>query len=404
MAVTLDHAQTPPDPERTPALEPGRRNHWLWLPALLAGALLVAAGVNASRPEPPVDRPSTDMTAEPGGIAVRQDAPQWKFLKLATVGDAGQHWTDSVPARVAIDDARASKIGVPVDGRVTRVMVSLGDAVRAGQPLFAIASPQIAELRTAREQALIELETARLTAQRVEATVASRALPAKDAEIARQRVREAELAVELANEKLASIKVAPGRDHEVVVTSPTGGIVVEKNVLVSQQVAADPAAALIVVADLSSVWTVAEVFEGQAPDIRPGDQAEITTPSIPGETLTGRVLMVSSVGDPDRHTQPVRIQVANADRRLRPNAYARVRFKVRQPMASVEVAASALVSDGDRQYVYVQESPGRFIRRTVVAGSAHEGRLPILSGLAKGEQVVEQGAILLDNQLAILAQ
>jgi len=398
---TASHAPAEAGPPRT---GPGRGAPWTWVAALVAGAGLIGAGAAVQKAEPPPDKPAPGISAEEGGLAVRQGAPQWKFLKLATVSTVGEHWTDTVQAKITIDETLASKVGVPLAGRVTRVMVELGDVVRTGQPLFALASPEIAQLRTEREQAIVELEAARTTAARVEATVASRALPAKDLIAAKQHVREAELAVQLADQKLASVRVAPGADHEVVVAAPRGGVIVEKNVLVNQQVGGDASAALMVVADLSSVWAVADVFEGQTLDIRPGDVAEVTTPSVPGRVIGGRVLMVSSVGDPERHTLPVRVRVPNPDGRLRPNVYARVRFSVRQPSATVEIPASALVSDGDHQYVYVQQAAGHFVRRDIVAGSAHEGRLPVISGLAEGEIVVEQGAILLDNQLAILTQ
>lgn len=387
-----------------PNRAPNRGARWLWLPAIIVGSMLVAAAAAVRTSEPPLGHPSTDIAAEDGGLTVRQGAPQWNFLKLATVSAVGGHWTDTVQARVAIDERSASKIGAPVPGRVTRVMVELGDTVGEGQPLFALASPDIATLRTEREHAMVELDAARTAAARIEAIVDSRALPVKDLVSATQRVREAELALQLADQKLASMRVSPGTDHELVVAAPHGGVVVEKKVLVNQQVTADAGGDLLVVANLSSVWAIADVFEGQTLDIRPGDAAELTTPSVPGSVIPGRVLMVSSIGDPERHTLPVRVQIANTDGRLRPNVYARVRFSVRQPSATVEVPASALLSDGDHQYVYVQRAPGHFVRRDVVAGSAHEGRLPIVSGLAEGEVVVEQGAILLDNQMAILNQ
>ena len=66
---------------------------------------------------------------------------------------------------------------------------------------------------------------------------------------------------------------------------------------------------------------------------------------------------------------------------------------------STEIAASSLVSDGPKQYVYVQDSPGHFVRRDVVAGAVRDGRISIVKGLAAGESVVEQGAVLLDNQI-----
>ncbi len=99
---------------------------------------------------------------------------------------------------------------------------------------------------------------------------------------------------------------------------------------------------------------------------------------------------------------PVRVRLANPEGALRPNVYARVRFAVAARSASaLEIAASALVSDGEHQYVYVQQRAGRFARREVTTGSAREGRVEVLRGLDRGETVVEEGAILLDNQIAI---
>ena len=89
------------------------------------------------------------------------------------------------------------------------------------------------------------------------------------------------------------------------------------------------------------------------------------------------------------NTLPVRVRLANTDHRLRPNVYARIRFQVQHPEASLEIPAAAVVSDGERQYVYVQDKPGHFARREVVAGSAHEGRIPIIKGLSAGESIDE---------------
>jgi membrane fusion protein, heavy metal efflux system len=393
-SVQSDTAQSSPAPP------PGARGkvRW-WLLAAVAGASLIMLAHLVTPASPPADAKSLDMTTSKDAIAVRENAPQWKFLKLGIVGQTGSHWTDSVPARISIDESRSSRVGVPVDGRVTRVLVELGDQVQEGQPLFALVSPAVDELRAAREQAQVELEAARTALARIEATVASRALPAKEAETARQRVRTAEVALQLADTKIASVRAAVG-GRELVIPAPRTGVVVDKSVVVNQQVGSG-GPPLMVVADLSSVWVVADVFESQAIDIRTGGTAEVTSPSLPGATLNGTVLMVSSVGDPERHTLPVRVRLANADRRLRPNVYARVRFSVQQAEATVEIPATAIVSDGERQYVYVQDRPGHFTRREVVAGSAHEGRMPIIRGLAPGETIVEEGAILLDNQIAI---
>ena len=77
------------------------------------------------------------------------------------------------------------------------------------------------------------------------------------------------------------------------------------------------------------------------------------------------------------------------------------RFGVTHGAGAVEVPASALVTDGEHQYVYFQTSPGTFARREVVAGSAHDGRVPILRGVQSGDTIVVEGAILLDNQISL---
>ncbi len=182
--------------------------------------------------------------------------------------------------------------------------------------------------------------------------------------------------------------------------SPRDGVVLAKRVLPAQQVSVE--GGLVDVADLAQVWVVAELFEADAAGVVAGTPVEIRLPALPDLVLEARVDMVSSVVDPVRHTLPVRVRLDNAKGLLRPNARAQMRFAVEPRPGSGEVAASAIVSDGARQYVFVQAELGRLTRRLVIAGSAREGKAPILSGLQPGEVVVEEGAILLDNQVTIV--
>jgi multidrug efflux pump subunit AcrA (membrane-fusion protein) len=155
------------------------------------------------------------------------------------------------------------------------------------------------------------------------------------------------------------------------------------------------------IADLGTVWVVADLFEAEASNVREGAEARVTSPSIPDLALEGRVDMVSSVVDPERHTVPIRVRLANPEGQLRPNVFARVRFGVTHGTGSVEIPAAGLVTDGERQFVYLQTQPGTFTRREVIAGSVHDGRAPILKGLQTGDTIVVEGAILLENQIAL---
>jgi cobalt-zinc-cadmium efflux system membrane fusion protein len=395
----IDQEWSLAEPKMTPI--PRRRRIAVWVASLVGGmaTVLAAAAWNRAPAEPAAGTPG--MRVEKDAVTLQHGAPQWQVLKLGAVTPANTHWTDPVPARVVIDETRASRVSVPLSGRVTNVFVELGQNVKEGDPLFSVASPEIAQLRAEKDKSSVDLEAARTALERVRAMVASRALPAKEELAAERDVREAEVASRLAGSKLESLRVSSRSDNEFTVTAPRAGVVVEKNVLLGQAVSPDGSGSVMVVADLSSVWVVADLFDMEATGVREGTDAQVTSPALPEIQMQGRVEMVSSVVDPNRHTVPIRVRLGNADRLLRPNIYARVRFATSHPEGTLEIPATALVTDGDRQFVYVQTEQGRFQRRAITAGSVHDGRVPVLAGLKEGEIVVEEGAILLDNQLAL---
>jgi RND family efflux transporter MFP subunit len=370
------------------------------LAALAISAISIWAAASFKRPPPPPTPEPRGMKVGEDNVTLAADAPQWKVLRLGKVLAGETRWSDPVPARVKIDETRAARVGSPLAGRITQVFVELGQPVKIGDPLFTVASPDIAGLRSEREKAAVDVEVARTRLDRTKAMVKIQAAPQKDELDADQTYRQAALALRLAQSKLASLKVSSRADNEFTVVAPRDGVVVEKNVLPAQQIQGSESA-LVGCADLSSVWVVAEIFEADAIGIVAGTPAKVTSPSMPDLAVEAKVDMVSAVVDPTRHTIPVRVRLENADGRLKPNIFAQMRFAVAPIPGSSEVAASALVSDGAKQFVYVQTAEGRFTRREVVAGSAREGRVPILKGLSAGEVVVEEGAILLDNQVAL---
>ena len=371
------------------------------LAALVVSGISIwaASGFTREPPPPTPVAPGIQVGESNDNITLAADAPQWKVLRLGTVAAATTHWSDPVPARVKIDETRASKVGSPLAGRVTQVFVELGQPVKTGDALFTVASPDIAGLRGEREKAAVDLDVAKGTLERIKAMVTARAVAAKEEVEADQTYRQAALALRLAQSKLASLKVSSRAENEFTVVSPRDGILVEKNILPAQQVSVE--SGLVEVADLSQVWVVAELFEADAVGILVGTPTKISSPSMPDLALEAKVDMVSAVVDPTRHTVPVRVRLDNEKHLLKPNVFAQMRFAVEPPQGSGEVAASALVSDGAKQYVYVQSDHGRFTRREVLAGSVRENKVPILSGLKPGEVVVEEGAILLDNQIAL---
>jgi cobalt-zinc-cadmium efflux system membrane fusion protein len=380
---------------RSPAAVNGRTPRLVGA-CIVAGVMLVAA-VSFHKKLPVEAAAPPGMRVDKDSVTLSTDAPQWKAIKLGQVAQQTERWTDSFPARFRVDETEASRVGSPLAGRVTTVMVELGQKVKAGEALFTVSSPDIAALRAEQQKAAVDLEAARAALARTKAMVAARSLPAKDEIEGDHQQRDAELALRLAQMKLSSLKVSTRGDNEFTVVAPRDGVVIEKTVLPGQQVTSEQS--LVSVADLAVLWVLADLFEADAANVTSGTKARVTSPSLPGYSADATVERVSSVVDPERHTIGVRIQLPNRGGTIRPNMFAQVRFLAAPVSDAVEVAGSGLVSDGEKQYVYVEEGSGHFVKRSVVAGPLREGRLTILSGLKLGETVVEQGAVLLDNQI-----
>jgi membrane fusion protein, heavy metal efflux system len=362
------------------AMDPGRAlppNHTLMLCLFAVGA---CARSEAAEP-PPTEAPS--------------GAGNWSSLTFVKAATCPAHWSDDVPARVAFDERHTSRLSVPLGGRITNVFVERGERVAAGAALFVVASADLADLRSQREKAVIELATARTTLERVRALVEAKSLPAKELAIADQNAIEARLALQTSEQKLASLRVNASGDTSFTVTAPRAGIVVEHHISVGQQVTSD-AAPLLAIADISDVWVYADLLDDATHELEVGSQARVT---MDGDAIVeGTIDQISAIVDPDRHTVPVRVRLDNPTGSLRPGAYAQVRF-LDAAAATICVPATAALSDGTRHYVYVR-TVGKIRRREVVAGQPIGALTTVRDGLAVGDEVVAQGGGVLDNQLS----
>jgi len=348
----------------------------------LASLLLVAAacGHRAS------SEPAADPNAGTGSGGIQYE--------LATVGAAPPRWTDPIPARIVFDETRTSRIGSPLGGRVSGVLVELGQRVKLGAPLLMVTSGDLAELYGARDKAKVDLDAAQANYDRVKSLVDLNSLPKKELDSAEQDLREAKVTLASASSKIASLKVGGGGSTQFTISAPRDGVVVEKNVAIGQQVAPDTGA-ILAIADLSDVWVVADLLEDAVDDIRAGSKAEVILDNAPA--LAGTVDQVAAIVDPDRHTVPVRVKLDNVSGALRPNTLAQIRF-FEEHTGPLSVPAEALLSDGAMTYVYVIRD-GAPHRQEVIAGPHNARLVPIRSGLAVGDHVVARGAVLLDNQL-----
>lgn len=373
---------------------------WTYL-SVMAGASVICGSAlvlaeTYTRPEPTPVAAHVGMSVGSDQITLTDDAPQWAAITIASAKGAEARWSDPVPARVVFDETRTSRLGTPLAGRIATLMIERGQRVTSGDKLFTVASPNLAELRSAQQKAIVERASAKINLDRTQALVDAGSLPGKELVASKQAFVEADLEVSLAGQKLSSLKITANGDSSFTVTAPRSGVVVEMNLAVGQEVDASTGS-LLAIADLSDVWVVADVFESDLGTLTEGAKAQVVLAD--NDETSGTIDRVSSIVDPDRHTIPVRVKLANPTGTLRPNAHVQLRFLDSTP-AKVAVPATAVISDGTASFVYIREK-GALRKRKVTLGPIHGGVATIAAGVESGEQIVVRGATLLDNQIQL---
>ena len=260
-----------------------------------------------------------------------------------------------------------------------------GKTVRKGEPLMAVYSP---ELLAAQQELRLALE-------------GEKALSGADAEV---RKRAAAL-VDASRQRLDLWAITPEQLHEAEagrftrqfwLHAPASGVVLEKPAVEGRRfMAGEP---LLQIADLSSLWLIAEVFEQDLGRLRVGQTARFTVEAFPGESFNGRVDFVYPVVNPQTRTAQVRIELGNPNGRLRPAMFGQVEVLTGKSQAVLSVPDSAVLDSGLAQTVLVDKGEGRFEPRTVAVGARAEGWMEIRKGLKAGERVVTRATFLIDSE------
>jgi len=331
-------------------------------------------------PEPPQD----------GAVHIREASRP--FIVTETVSGARSGESIAAPARVDFRDGAVSQLGAPLDGRIVKVNVQIGQRVSEGDPLLTLDCPDAAEMRAAVESATASLREARSGLDRQTRMLQQGVGTERDRIAAETRVSGLEAELRRVQADVAFVGMGTGTS--VVLRSPIGGIVISRRANVGMTVpkGSEP---IIEIGDPSAIWIVADVFERDLPLVREAARVHVALSSLSG-TLEGHVVSIGSVVATGLRTAPVRIVVEHAPA-LRPGMYGRVQIDGTTTNLTLPTEA-ILIKDGKESFVYVQKDPLTFVRRpVVVAQHAEDGRVRIVSGIAPGDQVVVRGALLLDG-------
>ena len=300
--------------------------------------------------------------------------------------------------RVSYNEDALARIAAPVAGRIGSVSARIGDDVLSGQALAVIQSPQVAAAAAdvAQDKARrIHDEQALARALRLFESGAGSAREVEEASASLQQTQAAEDRDSAALALLGGARNS--KDPSYVLRTPITGTVTERRASLGAGVQSDDATSLFVVADLSSLWVVFDVFEQDVALVTRGASVAVTVPAFPGRTFLGTVEHVAASLDPTTRTAKVRVGISNPDRALLPEMFARVSVRSHStPVVAVD--PQAVILKGAKAFVFVETAPKQFERREVVVGYRSEGMVQIRSGLVAGERVAVRGSLLLDAQ------
>lgn len=349
----------------------------------------------AESPKPPVP----GAVLEGDAITFPQDSPQLSTLRVVQAQPERES-SVRINGRMAWDESRTSRVHVPFAGRVTELRVAPGAQVARGSVLAVVSSPDFGQAQTEARRAEAELRMADRSLARARELHEGGVLPLKDLQQAETEHARARLERSRTEARERLYGGNAGVDQLFRVTAPVAGVVVERRVNIGQEVRPEQSAdaPLFVVTDPSRLWVLLDVPESLSREVSIGEALVVTVPALPGEKFTAKVEYVADFIDPATRMVRARAALANPDRALKSEMYVTAEVSI-PPSRALRVPSIGVFLLEERHYVFVEESPGRFVRRQVRAEQATLGFMRVISGLEVGEKVVADGALLLQQML-----
>jgi membrane fusion protein, heavy metal efflux system len=359
---------------------------------VLAAVLLV--GCKDAKSAQPASAPAPAPTA-PGPLKIVQPELRTRTAVLETTG------------KVQFNEEQLVRVNAPVTGRVLEVLARPGEAVEPGHRLLVLDSPDLGQAKSDYAKAVSDLQRSEKAIKLARELFEIKATAEKDlreaendynkalAERERAASRLRTLGVKL--EQLKDIAARADATTTITVTAPRGGIVVERNISPGQVVAygqSDTPVSLFVIANLSSMWVLADIYEPDVPRVHLGQTVRVTLPCCPQDRYAGKVTNIGASIDKDSRTLKVRAVVPNTAGSLKAEMFVKVVIDTGSSQV-LTVPQSAIQRIDGNTFVLAPKGKDSYERRPVKVGAEFDGAVEILEGLTPQDLVVTSGAILI---------
>lgn len=383
--------------------------------ALAVAAFLVAkfvvfqAPVAATNQEPPAARsaPAPDQ-----GQAVDLSEKQMGLIKVGPVDTRDFEILKTAVGTIDFNENMSVQVFSQYPGKILKAFYNVGDEVQRGDVLFTIDSPDLLQAESTLLAAAGVLELQKRVLARVTGLLKSGGSAQKDVDQATSDQQTAEGNFKAAKDAVRIFGKADAEIDQIlnsrkiestlVVPSPISGRVVTRNAAPGFLTQPGTPPAPFQVADVSTMWMIANVIETDAPAFKVGQPVEARVPAYPDKTFKGHVTNVGSIIDPNTRRQLVRSEIEDPEHLLRSGMYASFVIRVGDPVRSLAVPEAGVVREGDgTMTVWTTRDSRHFVKRIVQTGIRQDGWVQILEGLQPGESVVTDGAVFLSNKLLL---
>ncbi len=365
---------------------------------LIAGvaALCVACGDSSAGGPPAAKSIAVPPTAGPPAM-VSVVSPEYKT----------RVWALETTGKVQFNEERLVRLTAPVTGRVVEVLARPGEVAEPGRRLLVIDSPDLGTAKSDYAKAVADAERAQQAIDLARDLFEAKAIAQKEVRQAENDYRKAVAELERAASRLRTLGVSETQLKEVasradastlvVVRAPRSGTIVERNIGPGQVVSygqSDTPLNLFVIADLSSMWVLADVYEPDVPKVHLGQPVSVTLPCCPRERYQGKVVNIADTVDKDSRTLKVRAVVPNRGQTLKAEMFVRVAIDT-SPSRVLTLPQAAVQRRDGMTFVLVETGKDAYERRPIKTGAEFDGVVEVLEGVAPADRVVTTGGILL---------
>jgi len=378
-----------------------------WIqPTLIVMALMygvwqhvTASGMTPSPEKAPAVAAPVPSTKIADGVQLKPEQTRSIITHKVSPEDLAVHL--STLGKISFNEEKTSLVLAPIAGQVSGLRVRVGDRVSRGDVLFMLHSRDVAAAKSDYLESRRDVELAHQTFEITKKLYEHQAAPMIQFQQDQNNLAKAETRAARTAEQLRVLGIDAGAvtetsaaDARIAIKAAIDATVVERHLTEGQFVQGD-STPLVTLADLSSVWVLADVFERDLANVKVGQAADVTTLAYPNSHFAAEVSHISDVVDPNSRTVKVRLSVANRDGRLKPEMFASVDLLIDASRQGLAIPTKSVLTDDGHQMVYVKVGENSYKNRTVVVSTLDESRVRVIDGLKAGDEVVTDGALLL---------